>query len=61
MKRIYTHNLTVVIRDDTPFIHLQEPPGFRTVDIKLTPEQMALLELHENEDISKFILEPADR
>ena len=37
--------LTVVIRDTSSFIHLQEPVAHRTVHIVLTPDQKAQLDL----------------
>lgn len=38
--------MTVVIADDSRFIHLQEPVQHRTVQIKLTDEQRRLIALH---------------
>jgi hypothetical protein len=38
-------NLTVIIRDDGPFIFMHEPPGYRTVHIRLTDEQLENLRL----------------
>lgn len=60
-----TH-LTVIIRDDTPFIHLGDTPAYRRVTVELTTEQRELLGLrwigsHATgdyyEDISKCFLE----
>lgn len=58
--------LTVIIGDDSRFIHLQEPVQHRTVKIKLTQEQRDALSLKftgaqgpvaHYEFISKCILE----
>ena len=37
--------LTVIIRDESPFMYLQEPPRHRSVSIEFTPEQKEKLEL----------------
>ena len=37
--------LTVIIRDDSPFMYLQEPPRHRSVNIEFTPEQAEQLKL----------------
>jgi hypothetical protein len=37
--------LTVIIRDDSPFMHLQEPPRHRSVTLYFTPEQRKELKL----------------
>lgn len=37
--------VTFVIRDESPFIHLQEPVRKRTVQIALTDEQLLALQL----------------
>jgi hypothetical protein len=38
-------HLTVIIIDDSPFVHMQEPPIKRSVRIKLTDEQLMSLRL----------------
>jgi hypothetical protein len=38
-------HLVVIIADDSPFIHMQEPPVKRSVRIKLTEEQVMELRL----------------
>lgn len=43
--------LRVIIRDDSPFMHMQEPPYKRVVTLQLTDEQIELLRLKW---ISKF-------
>ena len=56
--------LTVVIRDYSPVIHLDEPVRRRTVRIELTEQQRAALALRNThgldgyEEISQVILEP---
>lgn len=59
--------LTFVIRDNAPFIHMQEPPRHRTVAIRLTQEQRQQLILKATgssgktqhfEEISMVIVEP---
>jgi len=67
-KHVYpTGKLTFVIRDEAPFVHMQEPVSHRTVSIELTPWQMELLALkftHSigvnrfHEDVSSVFLEP---
>ena len=50
--------LTVIIRDESPVIHLNEPVSFRTVQIVLTKEQVEKLEfLHREENISMCFIE----
>ena len=44
--RYATNKLKVIIRDDSPFIHLQEPVRHRVVEIALTDEQIELLRLN---------------
>ena len=39
--------MTVVIRDESPLIHLNEPVSHRTVKILLTEEQRKALELRQ--------------
>ena len=60
------HILTVIIRDDSPLVHMGEPVRNRTVRINLTAEQSAALELRQThtlggitfyEEISTCILE----
>ena len=59
--------LTVIIRDISPFIFMQEPVSHRTVHIELTPEQEKLLAFQVTgknngedvvEDISACFIEP---
>lgn len=52
--------LTVIIRDEGPFIHLQEPPTHRSFTIDLTPAQSAALALGKNEAISQAFIEPIE-
>lgn len=49
--------LTVIIRDISPFIHLQEPCTFRTVHIQLTDEQIHLLRMNKDEQVSQSFIE----
>jgi hypothetical protein len=49
--------LTVVIRDISPFVHLQEPCTYRTVHIPLTDEQVHSLRLTKDEQISTSFIE----
>lgn len=58
-KRTPNVMLTVVIRDETPVRYVNEPPTYRTVHVVLTPEQLALLALDENENIGTVFLESA--
>lgn len=37
--------LTVIIRDDMPYICMQEPPRYRTVQLQLTEDQLKQIEL----------------
>lgn len=59
--------LTVVIRDESPLIHIGEPVRFRTAVIELTESQRAALSLRQvstikgmpiHEEISYVIAEP---
>lgn len=59
--------LTVVIRDDSPMIHCNDSPRYRTVRLTLTPEQREALKLRCTgssggaaiyEEVSMCILEP---
>jgi hypothetical protein len=51
--------LTVIIRDQSPFIHLQEPCSYRTVHIVLTEDQIKeLIFRHSDECISHSFIEP---
>jgi hypothetical protein len=45
-KKIPKVKLTVVIRDESPFLHLQEPVTHRSVVIWLTEGQLDQLALH---------------
>ena len=49
--------LTVIIADYAPFIHLQEPVNHRSVKIKLTDEQAEQFKLGKNEHISQCFIE----
>ena len=49
--------LTVIIRDDSPVIHCNDVPSYRTVRIELTTEQIDRIELFQVEKISRVILE----
>lgn len=40
------NTLTVILRDASPMRHLQDPPIYRTVHIRLTDEQIDALDLH---------------
>lgn len=62
--------LTVVIRDDSAFIHQQEPIVHRTVHVDLTQDQLKQLTLYEVgkvgktpifESISQSFLEDAEQ
>ena len=59
--------LTVVIRDDSPFVHMQEPVRHRTVRIELTDAQIEQLRMRQTgtvmgvpmyEDVAQCFLEP---
>lgn len=53
--------LTVVIRDEAPVRHLNEPCTYRSVHVVLTAEQIDLLTLrHADEFVATSFLEPAD-
>ncbi len=63
----HAYKLTVIIRDDSPMIHCNDNPSFRTVVFDLTSDQCDKLALSEthclgdsrfHEDISRAILEP---
>jgi len=49
--------LTVIIRNDTPIIHCNDVPSYRSVTITLTAEQMEKLRLQDNEAISHSFIE----
>ena len=49
--------LTVIIRDESPMIHLHEPCNHRRVTIQLTAEQQIALAMNKDESASVFILE----
>lgn len=44
--RFPERTVTFVIRDDSPFFHMQEPPTKRTVRIQLTNDQLSQLSLY---------------
>lgn len=51
--------LTVIIRDEGPVRHLNEPVAYRTVQIALTHEQERQVQFrHPHEAISHCFLEP---
>lgn len=61
--------LTVIIRDPSNFIHLQEPCTFRSVQIKLNAEQQKQIALQQRgincgkvyyEEISHCFFEPLE-
>lgn len=56
--QIYSENLTILVRDDSPMIHCNDSPAYRTIRIELTPEQMRKLNLRSYESISRCIIEP---
>ena len=68
--RLPGKHLTVIIRDYSPLVHMQEPVRFRTVRIELTEDQrrqLALRWTHSSfaeddgyEEVSQVILEPAE-
>lgn len=58
LPQIYSENLTVLVRDDSPMIHCGDSPAYRTIAIELTPEQMQKLNLRSYESISRCIIEP---
>lgn len=49
--------LTVVIRDEGPLRHLNEPCTYRTVQLDLTPAQVSALRRSAEEAISLVYLE----
>jgi hypothetical protein len=49
--------LTVIIRDEFPVRLLNEPCTYRTVHLPLTPEQMALIAVGNDEAISHCFIE----
>lgn len=69
-KVIYPSNqLTVIIRDDSPMMHCNDSPSYRSVSILLTDEQILKLGLkltdtvsgtNHYESISKCFIEPND-
>ena len=71
MKHILpSQTLTVIIRDDGPFVHMQEPCTYRTVHIELTDNQLEKLKLLNTyqvcgtdgyESICKCFLEEIER
>ena len=59
--------LTVILRNDSPMIHCGDSPEYRSVQIDLTPEQVAAIAprktgssagVEEYESISKAFIEP---
>ena len=53
-----TNILTVTIRNDSPMIHCGDSPTYRSVQIKLTGEQFAAIQLrHGEEEISRCFIE----
>lgn len=53
--------LTVIIRNNASFIHLQDDPTYRSVQIELTQEQLQKLTLRCNtEEINKCFIEDVD-
>jgi len=59
--------LTVILRDDGPMIHCGDTPAYRSVQVDLTPEQVAAIaprktgsngRQDEYESISKAFVEP---
>jgi hypothetical protein len=59
--------LTVILRNDSPMIHCGDSPEYRSIQIDLTPEQCAAIDLRrtgsragvdEYESISKAFIEP---
>ena len=59
--------LTVILRDDGPMIHCGDSPAYRSVQVDLTPEQVAAIAprktgssagVEEYESISKAFIEP---
>lgn len=53
--------LTFVIRDEAPFVILNDMPAYRTVDIELTPEQREALRLHAVNDGDNLAFEHVAR
>jgi len=67
MNKYPSNILTVVIRNDGPVIHCGDSPSYRSVQIKLTDEQIKQLVLSETnrvgvtayyEEISRCFIEP---
>lgn len=67
--KIPSGRLTVIVRDDSPAIHLGDTPSYRSIRIQLTDEQRAQIALRPAwttgkdvfyEVISKCIMEPDD-
>jgi hypothetical protein len=66
----YPNNkLTVVFRDDSPFVHFGDCPAYRSVSITLTDEQVRALAMRRThgtstvqyyEAISRCFIEPHD-
>jgi hypothetical protein len=55
-----SNRLTVVMRDDGPFIHVGANPSYRSVSITLTDEQMKAIRLrHDEECVSQCWIEPS--
>lgn len=53
--------LTVIIRDEAPVRHLNEPCSYRSVHIELTAEQREMLvRRHDDESYSHCFLEPPE-
>lgn len=50
--------VTVVIRDDAPMHYTGDSPGYRTVVLHLTPEQLRKINLGPMEAVSRAIIEP---
>lgn len=48
-----SNQLTVIIRDEGPFVHMQQPPVLRSVRITLTPEQVQQLALYYCHGVGK--------
>lgn len=61
--------MTFIIRDDSPFIHMQEPVTCRSVQVTLTPEQQQAIAVRCTgtiagrpiyEEVRECFLEPED-
>lgn len=44
--------LTVIIRDEGPLVHMNEPVALRSVDIDLTTEQLQQLEMRHTHTVA---------